>query len=141
MTSSPSRARPRDPDRPHWLWLWGPVLVYAAIIFSLSSASHLPDLPRGLSDKGAHLLLYCGFGFLIARALAGGLGRPVPLWVLPFVVLLAVAYGVSDELHQLFVPRRHFDLLDLAADAIGASLGAGVLWLWGIIARPGDALR
>jgi VanZ family protein len=117
------------------------VLVYALVIFGLSSASNLPELPKGVSDKLAHLVLYCGFGFLLARALAGGVGRPVPAWVPPLVVLLAVSYGLSDELHQFFVPRRHFDLLDLAADATGAGLGAGALWLWGIIARLGDALR
>lgn len=141
MTSSTSTPARRDPARPHWLWLWGPVVLYAALIFGLSSSSNLPDLPKGLNDKGAHLLLYCGFGFLLARALAGGLGRRVPAWVLPFVVLLAMAYGVSDEVHQLFVPHRQFDLLDLAADAAGALLGAGLLWVWGIIAGPGDALR
>lgn len=117
------------------------MILYGALIFSLSSASDLPDLPSGLSDKAAHLLLYGGLGFLLARAMAGGLGRAVPLWVPPLVVLLSVAYGVSDEIHQLFVPSRQFDLLDLAADAIGAALGSGALWLWGIIARPGDALR
>ncbi len=117
------------------------MLVYGALIFSLSSASDLPNLPKGFSDKAAHLLLYSGLGFLLARALAGGLRRRVPAWVPPLVVLLAVAYGVSDEVHQFFVPRRHFDLLDLTADAIGAGLGAGLLWLWGIIAKPGDALR
>lgn len=142
MTPFPPPTPDRSPARrAHWLWLWGPVLVYGALIFSLSSASDLPDLPTGFSDKAAHMLLYCGLGFLLARALAGGLGRPVPLWVPPLVVLVAVAYGVSDEVHQFFVPRRQFDLLDLAADAAGAGLGAGVLWLWGIIARPGDALR
>jgi len=117
------------------------VVLYGILIFSLSSASNLPDLPKGFTDKVAHLLLYCGLGFLLARALAGGLGQRVPAWVPPLVVLLSVAYGVSDEVHQFFVPNRQFDLLDLAADAAGAALGAGALWLWGIIARPGDALR
>lgn len=121
--------------------MWGPVVLYGILIFSLSSASDLPDLPEALTDKVGHLLLYCGFGFLLARALVGGLGQKVPLWVPPLVVLLSVAYGLSDEVHQLFVPNRQFDLLDLAADAAGSALGAGALWAWGIIARPGDALR
>jgi VanZ family protein len=139
--TAPSRVPDRRTLSPaRLLWLWGPVVLYAALIFALSSASDLPSLPDGISDKAAHLMLYSGFGFLLARALAGGLGRVVPAWVLPLVVVAAVLYGLSDEMHQLFVPSRQFDLLDLAADAAGAGLGAGVLWLWGIIARPGDAL-
>ncbi|HSK11514.1 MAG TPA: VanZ family protein [Vicinamibacterales bacterium] len=128
-------------SRPHWVFLWGPVLAYALLIFALSSASDLPDLPERLSDKLAHVLLYSGLGFLLARALAGGLGRPVPGWAPPLVVLLAMLYGLSDEVHQLFVPRRRFDLLDLLADAVGAGLGAAAVWLWGILSRPGDAFR
>ena len=123
------------------MFLWGPVLAYALLIFALSSASDLPDLPERLSDKLAHVLLYSGLGFLLARALAGGRGRPVPGWAPPLVVLLAMLYGLSDEVHQLFVPRRRFDLLDLLADAVGAGLGAAAVWLWGILSRPGDAFR
>jgi len=138
--------RPAEPDRAAsprtcWLWLWGPVILYAVIIFGLSSASDLPPLPPRITDKMAHIALYSGLGFLLARALAGGFGRSVPPWVPPLVVLLALLYGVSDEIHQLFVPRRTFDYFDMVADAVGAGLGAGALWLWGIISRPGDALR
>ncbi|RPJ66854.1 MAG: teicoplanin resistance protein VanZ [Acidobacteria bacterium] len=114
--------------------LWGPVAGYCVLIFLLSSSSHLPDLPHGFSDKNAHLLLYSGLGFLVARAVAGGVGRPFPGWTIAVAVAFSVLYGLTDEAHQLFVPRRHFDLMDLAADGIGASVGAVLLWLWGIIA-------
>lgn len=114
--------------------LWGPVAAYCVLIFLLSSSSHLPDLPHGFSDKNAHLLLYSGLGFLVARAVAGGVGRPFAGWTIAVAVAVSVLYGLTDEAHQLFVPRRHFDLMDLAADGIGASVGAALLWLWGIIA-------
>ena len=114
--------------------LWGPVAGYCLVIYLLSSASHLPDLPRGVSDKAAHILLYSGLGFLLARAVAGGLGRPVPGWMMLVAVAASMIYGLSDEMHQLFVPRREFDLLDLVADGVGAAAGAAVLWVWGIIA-------
>ncbi len=117
------------------LRLWGPVLIYCALIFVLSSVSEVPALPRGISDKWAHTLLYSGLGFLMARALAGGLGRPVPLRVVVIVVLFAGGYGLSDEVHQLFVPRREFDLKDMAADVAGGGIGSGLLWLWSILLR------
>lgn len=41
--------------------------------------------------------------------------------------LLVVAYGISDEVHQSFVPGRSPDGLDVVADAVGAACGA-VVW-------------
>jgi len=114
--------------------LWGPVAAYCLLIFLLSSSSGLPDLPRGFSDKIAHLLLYSGLGFLVARAMAGGVGQPFPGWTIAAAAAACAVYGFTDEAHQLFVPRRQFDLMDLAADGIGAAAGATLLWLWGIIA-------
>lgn len=118
------------------LALWGPVAAYCLLIFLLSSSSDLPDLPRGFSDKLAHVMLYSGLGFLVARAVACGVGLRFPGWIVVVTVVLSVLYGLSDDAHQLLVPHRQFDLLDLAADAAGASVGAGLLWLWGIIRRP-----
>jgi VanZ family protein len=117
------------------LALWGPVVLYCALIFALSSVSTVPPLPAGMSDKTAHAILYSGLGLLVARALAGGLGRPVPLRVVVLVLVFAALYGLSDEFHQRFVPHREFDLKDMAADVVGGGLGAGLLWLWGILRR------
>ncbi len=106
-----------------------------AVIFAGSSISRLPDIPGGFSDKSAHATEYAVLGLLLARALAG------PAWLsisLPYVVgaiAIAAAYGVSDECHQLFVPGRDFDVRDMLADSVGASMGAGGLWLLGIIRR------
>ena len=50
-------------------------------------------------------------------------------------VLIAVAYGVTDEWHQSFVPNRHADPRDLAADAIGACAAAASVKAWDIIRR------
>jgi VanZ family protein len=69
------------------------------------------------------------------RALARGSWTGVRLRAVVGTVLIAVAYGLSDELHQLFVPEREFDLKDLAADAIGAGATAVALWTWSIIRR------
>lgn len=38
--------------------------------------------------------------------------------------ILASAYGISDELHQLFVPTRSCDPLDWIVDTCAAFLGA-----------------
>lgn len=39
-----------------------------------------------------------------------------------YTLLFCVAYGISDEIHQLFVPGRAFQLFDIAMDTAGAAL-------------------
>ena len=106
-----------------------------ALIFGLSSISHPPDLPSGVSDKGGHAVLYCGLGALLMRALAGGFGRPVSARTALAAVVLSVLYGVTDEVHQHFVPPRRMEWLDLAADAAGASAAAVSLYIIGSAQR------
>ena len=73
---------------------WLPVVVWAAVIFTLSSIPHLgTDL--GVWDtilrKGAHTLEYTILGALLLRAL----GREAPAF------LAGVAYAVTDEIRVL----------------------------------------
>ena len=108
-----------------WLAAWAPLLLYAALIFGLSSLSRPQDLlpPELLfSDKLAHLAEYAVLGALLVRALAAG-GR-TPARALLWALVLGALYGVSDELHQALVPGRDASPLDWATDAAGAALGA-----------------
>jgi VanZ family protein len=50
---------------------------------------------------------------------------------------IASAYGVTDEWHQSFVAGRSADVLDWYSDSIGAALGLGACWAWGIICARG----
>ena len=101
-----------------------------ALIFGLSSISNPPNLPGG-SDKGAHSILYAGFGTLLLRALAGGRLRHVAVRTMFAAILLAAAYGVTDEIHQLFVPGRSYEVADMVADAAGAGVATIGVTLWG----------
>jgi VanZ family protein len=38
--------------------------------------------------------------------------------------IITLLYGIFDEVHQIFIPGRYFDLLDLAADTTGVVCGA-----------------
>ncbi len=118
----------------HPLLLWAPVVLYMMFIFWLSSISRPPDLPSGVSDKAAHGLLYCGLGALLVRARAGGWRRPVTLGIAAGAIVVATLYGISDEIHQSFVPLRQVEVRDVLADALGASVAAGALYIWSCIA-------
>jgi VanZ family protein len=96
--------------------LWGPVVVWAAVIFALSS---VPSLSSGLGTwdevlrKAAHVTEYAVLGALLLRAL----GRVVP------ALAIGMAYAATDEVHQHFVSGRHSSPFDVAFDACGVALG------------------
>ncbi len=107
---------------------WLPVLAWAAGIFAASSfpGSAYPRPPFPLADKVMHVALYGPFGLLVARALRRNMG---PVAAISLATLIATAYGVTDEVHQLFVPRRSADWRDVVADLIGGFAGAAlVVW-------------
>ena len=103
--------------------LWVPPVLYMLLIFFLSSqSSPLPEITKRVWDKSLHLVEYGILAMLFCRALIGdGHGRLASLLL---AVVLASAYGASDEWHQSFVPRRSSDVYDWLADSIGG--GAGV---------------
>jgi VanZ family protein len=92
------------------------VAAWAALIFVLSS---IPDLGTGLGGwdvllrKLAHAAEFAILGALLVRALRR------PGWA----VALGIAYAVSDELHQSFVPGRQGSPLDVALDSVGVVVG------------------
>jgi VanZ family protein len=118
------------------MWRWGPVVLYMAIIFGLSSMPSPPSGPPGLSDKDLHAVLYFGLVVLVVRALAGGLRRAVDARTAVLAVAICTVYGITDEIHQHFVPPRQMDVFDAAADTVGASIAAAGLFAIGRI-RPG----
>lgn len=107
------------------LWLWGPVVIQMAVIFYLSSL-HEPPLPSDISDTSGHFLGYALLGALMLRAVAGG-RLPAITWRLALAaVALSSLYGASDEVHQSFVAGRSPEVLDWAADSMGAVAAAAV---------------
>lgn len=106
-------------------------------IFYLSSVPGdelpLPTFP--LADKLAHFITYTGLGVLLAfRAGLTDLvhGRKVVAWTKGGWIApgIGILYGLFDELHQLYTPRRTFDLKDLAVDMVGILLGFWLARKW-----------
>jgi len=93
------------------------------LIFHFSSESNpLPALTAVVWDKALHAIEYAGLAFLLCRALVGeGLGWSAAIGL---ALVLASAYGASDEWHQLSVPGRDSDVHDWVADTVGGGLGS-----------------
>jgi VanZ family protein len=105
---------------PRALSLWLPVVLWAGLIFALSS---IPDLGTGLGGwdlvlrKTAHAAEFAVLGFLLARAV----GHDLP------ALMLGIAYAITDEVHQAFVPGRLGSVWDVLLDSVGVALGVLLL--------------
>jgi VanZ family protein len=100
-----------------------------ALIFVLSAqpglrVSNDPSVDGPIRHL-AHVIVYGVLAFL----LLSGLGGPPSGWRPRLALLaacLAFLYGITDELHQLTVPDRTGQAVDLIWDALGAVIGAVV---------------
>jgi VanZ family protein len=129
MPSSPSISPPISPASParRWLWAWGPVGLWAVTVFGMSAlpGSALPELPGKFTDKLIHGAVYAVLGALCWRAIR--LTRRLSqLRVVVLAALVTTLYGITDEFHQAFVPRRSSDWWDVVSDALGGLIGATV---------------
>jgi VanZ family protein len=96
---------------------WLPALLWAALIFALSSRPTLATPRIAGIDKVAHFGAYAVLGALLSHA---GIRSGVP--AVPLLAL-GVLYGASDEWHQSFVPGRSPDVADWGADVLGVAAG------------------
>jgi VanZ family protein len=111
---------------------WGPLVLYMAFIFFMSSQQR-PGLFASYPDYLLHGSGYFVLGVLSIRAVGKGLASPRSLAVIAVGVAIAVLYGASDEWHQSFVPGRDASVSDWMADSVGALVAAvvvGTLWRW-----------
>lgn len=118
---------------------WALVIACMCIIFSLSAqngeqSSDLSDsfvtailewlnisIDEGLLRTMAHCLEFMGLSVLIFNA-------TYSTWETKFTPLIAfggtVLYAITDEIHQIFVPERAFQISDILVDSTGALIGA-----------------
>ena len=130
----------------HIFWFWLPPIGYLAAIFFVSSLPN-PQIGGETPDYILHALEYFLLALLLMRLL---LARPSPVRPEPVEgrtqqslkgargnfttwqqlcllgVIITILYGVTDEIHQYFVPNRQCSLHDVLADTLGALLAYGI---------------
>ena len=103
---------------------WFPVLIYCLLIYVQSShpaPKILPNYP--FMDKLLHFVCYALLGALFLRAFNTTPIKHNLTFVLILSALLSSLYGISDEIHQSFVPFRTADPMDVVADILGSIAG------------------
>ena len=97
-----------------------------AFIFVISSfevdAPGIEHIP--LRDKGIHFVEYAVLGWLCATASRQSWPSASAWRTAAFAVFVSVLWGLSDEIHQAFVPGRFSELSDVVADLFGSLVGA-----------------
>jgi hypothetical protein len=105
-----------------FLDLWLPVLIWAALIFKLSSGT-VPQVsasfwPNFAFMKSAHVLFFGFLSLLIYRGLLGeGLSRKKAVIC---AIIFTMFYGATDEFHQMFTQGREARVRDVFIDGFGA---------------------
>ena len=108
----------------HFLFYWFPIFVYCTLIYiqsSYPSPEEVPQLPY--IDKVLHFAAYALLSALFLRAL-----KMLPIkdnirLITILGITLSSLYGISDEIHQHYVPYRDADIMDALADIIGSIFG------------------
>jgi VanZ family protein len=134
----------------HRFWRYGPLIIWAALIFigssNLLSASNTSMfllrplhwlLPQAsdttlrvlhlIARKAGHLTEYAILALLAARAFRTSsreLLRSRWFWASLFLV---IAYSLTDEFHQSFIPSRTASIYDSMIDSIGGLTALAVL--------------
>jgi len=118
--------------------VWVLPIIYMIAIFFVSSQERVASPPGGEKipnfDKFLHFLEYLILGLLLAFAVdvyslfqTGFRIEKLNTTTnaIAFSAIVCILYGMSDEIHQYFVPGRSCDVLDLLVDSFG-----------GIVAQP-----
>ena len=97
-------------------------ILIGITIFYFSSLTFETGSVGGGGDIKAilfHIIAFFFLGFFLLLSLVRGKYKKF------FVVgiLIAVLYGISDEIHQFFVPGRHMSLFDVFLDSLDISSG------------------
>ena len=126
---------------------WVLVAAMAAFIFYMSSrtagelnTSFLSQMKHMLNtwllssfgiagDPASTIAHFCEY-LLLGALLVNALRCHMPLRrALVLAIVCASAYGVTDEIHQIFVEGRYCDVFDWFTDTAGATLGAVLMKL------------
>jgi len=109
---------------------WTPVYLYLILIFYFSSQPVIPA-SSFLAEKFylrpylQHVLIYAGLALTIYRAANYSNNNSNFL-----VIFSTTLYGLTDEIHQYFVPGRTFEFLDIGMDFLGAILALIIIGLY-----------
>ncbi|MBU4308781.1 MAG: VanZ family protein [Nanoarchaeota archaeon] len=107
---------------------WEIFVLIGLFIFYMSSLSFsgVGDSTLGSYSIIYHIVVFFFFSLFLQISLHKGKED----WFLLIAgIFISLAYGVSDEIHQLFVAGRQCSLLDIVWDGVGIVFSAMIYWI------------
>ena len=111
----------------HFIKYWLPLIIYLVLIFYTSSLPLNNPQEKEIkktfgipNDVYEHVI---GYGFLAIisyRLFANSKNKFINKKAITFAILFTILYGIIDEIHQIFVPTRFFEIKDIISNSIGA---------------------
>ena len=104
---------------------WAITIIIAVIIFVLSSMTF--EGGYGTTNANSifyHFAAFFFLGFFLLISLLNG-KKDYSLFFLG--ITITIAYGITDEIHQFFVPGRYCSIFDASIDSVGV-LFAGLIY-------------
>jgi VanZ family protein len=110
---------------------WIPPILWMAVIFYFSSRPSIKAsnvlVVQFTIFKILHMLEYGILFILLYRAFRSF--DKITLWQNLYQAwFLAIVYGMTDEIHQVFTPTREPAIRDILIDAVGVSITLFVIW-------------
>lgn len=107
------------------LIFWLPLVVWLLVVYNFSAtpAKDLPQINVPYIDKLFHAVVYFVFGVLLIRAFDKSDFNVSLAKLAVLAIIISICYGISDELHQLFVQGRSCEVFDFLADCAGSFTG------------------
>ena len=108
----------------NFIYCWLPLILYCVLIYIQSDYPSPEKLPSfEFMDKALHFVAYGVMGILFYRAYQTLRIKNHRQMLILLSMVSASLYGISDEIHQHFIPYRNADILDVIADILGAICG------------------
>ena len=94
-------------------------VLIAIMIFYVSSLTFKPGPPIAFNWKpiAYHFYTFLFFAVFLLISLTKGNLKNKNLFLT--AIIIAILYGISDEIHQLFVPGRLFTISDILTNSSG----------------------
>jgi VanZ family protein len=105
---------------------WTLTLIVAVIIFYMSTLT----FGVGIGDKSSNIksiMYHFTAFFFLSFFLLVSLTKGKNIKLIYLGLIIAILYGILDEVHQMFVPERAFAFLDIFIDSLGI-LSAGLIY-------------
>ncbi len=103
-----------------WFYIF-PIIAYCSAIFYYSSQPVISG-PLGtplINDKIKHIAAYFILSVLTFRAVNQTRYKKYSYII---AILFTTLYGITDEIHQFFVPGRFMSIYDMIANSLGSMI-------------------